>query len=189
MVDTMAPEMKGVVDEYFERFHKAGLRVGICVRPQDFHLSADKTEAKQMPVADPTQLLLDKIAYAKKRWGVTIIYLDSNTNSTDPNPLDVSIVQKVASAYPDILIIPEHSNLRYYAYSAPYKELSKGLISTPNSVRDTYPNASSTIYTADGPLDLYRDGLTAAVKRGDMLMYRTWYTDPQNEKVKAIYKR
>jgi hypothetical protein len=189
MVETMAPEMKDVVDEYFERFHKAGFRVGICVRPQEFHLSADKTEAKQMPVLDPTQLLIDKIAYAKKRWGITMVYLDSNTNSTDPNPLDVSIIQKVATAFPEILIIPEHSNLRYYAYSAPYKELSKGLISTPGLVRETYPNASSTIYTADGPLDLYRDGLTDAVKRGDMLMYRTWYTDPQNEKVKALYKK
>src|SRR5579871_1827771 len=189
MVDVMAPEMKDVVDDYFERFRKAGLRVGICVRPQEFRLSADKTEAKQMPVLDPTQLLIDKIAYAKKRWGVTIVYLDSNTNSTDPNPLDVSIVQKVATAFPEILIIPEHSNLRYYAYSAPYKELNKGLISTPGLVRETYPNASSTIYTADGPLDLYRDDLAAAVKRGDMLMYRTWYADPQNEKVKAIYKR
>jgi hypothetical protein len=95
----------------------------------------------------------------------------------------------VAAAFPDCLISPEHSVLRYYAYSAPFAELRRGIVTTPDSMRDVYPKAFSLIYTADGPLDLYRNGLKAAVKQGDSLMYRTWFQDPQNEKVKAIYLR
>lgn len=189
MLGVLAPEMDGVADEFFARFRAAGLRTGITVRPQLLRLSADKKTANQTTVADPTDLLIEKIAYAKTRWGVSLIYIDSNTNAADPNPLDVAIIQRVAAAFPDCLLIPEHSNLRYFAYSAPSVELRHGIVSTPDSVRAAYPKAFSVIYTADGPLDLDHDALKAAVKRGDSLMYRTWFADPQNEKVKAIYNQ
>jgi hypothetical protein len=189
LVDSLAPEMGAVADEYFARFRAAGLRVGVCVRPQLLRREPDGKTANQTIVDDPTNMLIDKIAYAKKRWGATLIYLDSNVNGTDPNPLDASIIERVAAAFPDCLLIPEHSNLRYYAYSAPFAELRHGAMATPESARDVYPRAFSAIYTADGPLDLYKDNLKAAVRRGDSLMYRTWFTDPQNQKVKAIYSR
>jgi hypothetical protein len=189
LVDTLAPEMGEIADEYFARFRAAGLRTGICVRPQQLQVAADKKSAGQTPIDDPTSLLIDKIAYAKKRWGITMVYIDSNVNGKDPNPLDVSIIQKVAEAFPDTLLIPEHYNLRYYAYSAPFAELRRGITTTTEAVRDVYPKAFSMIYTADGPLDLYHDGLKTAVKQGDGLMYRTWFPDPQNEKVKGIYRQ
>jgi hypothetical protein len=187
MVEKLAPEMAGVVDDYFDRFRKAGLRTGVAIRPQLLVVETNKKAANQTTVADPTSLMIEKIAYAKKRWGVTMIYIDSNVNATDPNPLDVNIIQKVAAAFPDCLLIPEHSNLRYYAYTAPYAELRQQVFSTPEAVRAIYPKAFSVIYTADGPLDIYHDGLKASVKHGDALMYRTWFTDPQNEKVKMLY--
>jgi hypothetical protein len=187
MVDVLAPEMAGIVDEYFARIRAAGLRTGVTVRPQRFLVSPDKKSASQTPVMDPTNLLIEKIAYARKRWGVSLIYIDSNTNATDPNPLDVSIIQKVAAAFPDCLLIPEHSNLQYFAYSVPWMDLRHGL-STPAIARATYPKAFSVIYTADGPLDLNRDAIRTAVKHGDSLMYRTWFPDPQNQKVKALYQ-
>jgi hypothetical protein len=189
LIDTLAPEMEGVVDEYFARFRASGLRVGICVRPQLLQVAADKKSASQSPVDDPAGLLIEKIAYAKRRWGATLIYIDSNVNGTDPNPLDASIIQKVAAAFPDCLLIPEHSTLRYYAYSAPFAELRRGVSSTPDPIRDVYPKAFSLIYTADGPLDLFKNGLRGAVKHGDSLMYRTWFPDSQNQKVKDIYKQ
>lgn len=186
-METLAPEMAAVADEYFARFRAAGLRAGVCVRPQQVQLAPDKKSATQIPVADPAALLIDKIAYAKKRWGVTLFYIYANTNSKDPNPMDASIIQRVASAFPDCLLIPERATLRYYAYAAPAGELRQGVVSTPDAVREVYPQAFSLIYTADGPLDLYRANLLAAVKRGDSLMYRTWYPDPQNDKVKSLY--
>jgi hypothetical protein len=189
LVDTLAPEMASVIDEYFARFTKAGFRVGLCIRPQSLQVSPDRMSASQTTAADPAQLLIDKITYARKRWGISIFYLDSNTNSTkDPSPLDAAIVQKVASQFPDSLLIPEHSNLRYYSYSIPYAELRSGKTGTPNAVRHTYPNASTLVYTADGPLDLYKEQLAEGIKHGDILMYRTWWPDPQNEKVRSLYK-
>jgi hypothetical protein len=188
LVDTLAPEMADVADEYFAKFRKAGLRSGICIRPQLLKIADDKKTANQTVVDDPTNLLIAKIAYARKRWGVSLIYLDSNVNGNDASPIDASIVRKVARTFPDCLLIPEHSNLLYYAYSAPFAELRHGATTTPGHTRAVYPKAFSAIYTADGPLDLYRDGLRSAVKRGDSLIYRTWFSDPQNLKVKAIYQ-
>ncbi len=188
LIDELAPEMGKVADEYFARFRAAGLRTGVCIRPQLLKVSADKKSADQTVVQDPTDLIISKIAYARKRWGISLVYLDSNVNADDSNPLDVAVIRKVTSAFPDVLLIPEHSNLSYYAYSAPYEELRHGATSTPEVMRAVYPKAFSTIYTADGPLDMYRDGLRAAVKGGDALMYRTWFADPQNEKVRALYQ-
>ena len=187
VVDTLAPEMGEIADEYFRRIKAAGFRTGVCIRPQQLVLSDDKKSAKQIAADDPASLLIDKIGYARKRWGATLFYLDSNVNVAEHNLLDAAVIQKVAAAFPDCLIIPEHSNMRYYAYSAPYGELRGGVTSTPEGVRDVYPKAFSVLYTADGPLDLYRDNLKSAVKHGDSLMYRTWFLDPQNEKVKSMY--
>lgn len=187
-VENFAPEMAGVVDEYFARFKAAGLRTGVCVRPQDVKLADDKHSATQTAVSDPAALLIDKIAYARKRWGATLMYIYANSNDAkDPNPIDPSIIKAVAEACPDCLLIPERGTLRYYAYSAPSGELRQGMVSTPDAVREIYPQAFSLIYTADGPLDLYRENLLAAVKHGDTMMYRTWYPDPQNSKVKSLF--
>lgn len=185
-INEVAPEMAAAADEYFARFRAAGLRTGIRIRPEVPNPPA-AGEIEQDSGAGPGQNLIDEIAYAKKRWGVSLIFIDSNVNATDPNPLDAAIIQKIAAAFPDCLLIPEHSNLRYYAYSMPYKELRQGVVSTPDLVRQVYPNASTLIYTADGPLDLYHDSLKAAVKSGDIMLYRTWFRDVQNEKVKALY--
>jgi hypothetical protein len=185
-VDTLAPEMADVADEYFARFRDAGLRTGICIRPQLLRLAPDKASATQVPAADPAGLLMDKIAYAKKRWGVAMFYIDTNVNPDDPNPMDPALIQKVAAAFPDCLLIPEHATLRYYAYSMPFRELRHGLLTTPDLVREIYPNASTLIYTADGPLDYYHASLKDAVKHGDTLIYRTWYRDPQNDKVRTL---
>jgi len=187
IVNTVAPEMADVADEYFQRFRNAGLRVGVTVRPQQLTISGAR--ATQTAAADPAQLLIDKIEYAKNRWGITMAYIDSNVDADTNNPMDPAVIQKVAAAFPDVLLIPEHSGLRYYAYSAPYKELRRGEVSTSADVRGVYPNAFSLIYTADGPLDLYHKSLVKAVQEGDSVMYRTWYADPQNEKVKSLFAR
>jgi hypothetical protein len=188
-MNEMAPEMAEIADEYFGRFRNAGLRVGICVRPQQLVVAPDRKSATQVTVDDPAQLLIDKIRYAKNRWGISLAYIDSNTNLKDPNPMPAAALQKVADAFPDVLLIPEHSNLQYYSFSAPFRALQQGYVSTPETARTTYPNALTIIYTADGPLDLYNKSLARAVKHGDVLLYRTWYADPQNEKVKLLLKR
>jgi hypothetical protein len=49
LVPTLAPEMefknngaKSAIDEYFEKFRAAGLKVGVCIRPQQIVMVDDK---------------------------------------------------------------------------------------------------------------------------------------------------
>lgn len=187
LATALAPEMSGIADDYFKKFRDAGFRVGVCVRPQHVTFSPEKVPTQE-PVADPAEELSAKIRFAKEHWGATIVYVDSNVNAHDPNPLDAQIMEKIAAEFPDVLLVPEHSTLRYYAYTAPYRELRQGYASTDAAVLAVYPKAFTLIYTADGLLDYHRKTLAAAVKRGDSLIYRTWYPDPQNEKVKGLYR-
>jgi len=185
---TLAPEMAGIADQYFQLFRTAGFRVGVCLRPQQLQIGSGATSAQQIPLADPTQILLDKATYAHNRWGATLFYVDSNVNATDPNPIDPAILRTLSAAFPDSLFIPEHSNTQYYAYSGPYRELRQGYTSTTPEARSTYPNALTVINTADGPLSQNFNALVAAVQAGDILMYRSWFADPQNAQVLSIYQ-
>jgi hypothetical protein len=178
-----APEMEPIADEYFRKFTNAGLRVGVCVRPQTLVLSGQT--ASQQESADPARVLIEKISYAKSRWGATIFYIDSNG---DPNlPLDADVIQRVTEAHPDVLLVPEHENTRYYAYSAPYRELRQGQVSTPDDVRTVYPSAFGVTYVADANMGQYFNDLLTAVRRGDVLLTRAWFADPANAEVRKIH--
>ena len=183
-----APEMAGIADAYFAKFIAAGLRVGVCIRPQQFVLSPDGTSATQSFVTDPTQLLMNKVAYAINRWGATLFYVDSNVNSTDPNPIPASIFQTLTKAFPNVLFLPEHSDMQYYAYTAPYKQLNQGNTSTTPDVRTAYPSSFTVIYTADGPIAQDFNQLVSAVAAGDSLLFRGWFADPQNQQDLSIYQ-
>lgn len=180
----LSPEMEKVVDEFFAKFQRAGLRVGVCLRPQKFIRQG--SSVNQIETENPATTLIEKISYAKTRWGGTLFYVDSNG---DPNaPFDASIFKVVAARHPDVLIIPEHERSRYYAYTAPYHSLAYSQIaSTPDAVRQLYPRAFSVIYAAESDIEKHRAQLIQSVRRGDILMYQGWYDNSHNEAVKSIY--
>ena len=183
---TLAPEMAGVADAYFQKFRDAGLRVGVAIRPQQVTINPDGLTGTQQDLPDPTQLLIDKITFAKNRWGATLFYIDSNGGPNDP--MDVNFYKRVAAAFPDILLIPEHENLRYYAYTAPYTELKGGNASSPPLVRSVYPNGFTVVSVDDGPIDARYNDLLEAVKQGDVLSARVWFNSTETDKVKSIYQ-
>ncbi len=180
----LAPELNGVLDEYFARFTRAGLRVGLTIRPQMLRIAPGQ-EPAQTEVSDPSAVLIRKIAYAKKRWHASLFYLDSNGNTG--NPTDYNVIESVRKAHPDVLLIPEHKSIAYYALTAPYQELRSGIAATPASVRKIYPRAFSVINVADGPVEASLIELRRAVHEGDILMVRGWFADPINAKVHGIY--
>ena len=93
-------------------------------------------------------------------------------------PFAPSILQNVAAAEPGVLIMPEHSNLQYYGFSAPYHQLNQGAGATPAQVRQAYSHAFSIINVADAPIATNYQSLLNAVAHGDVLMFRAWFDDP-----------
>lgn len=189
-------EAEPVMDAFFKKFTDAGLRVGLCIRPSQPALHLYGGDAWQMQSDDPVFLLNEKIAYARKRWGCSIFYIDSNviydprfkpSDGAGYELLPATVFQRVASANPDALLLPEQKSARYYAYAAPYMEFRQGYAGTPDTVRALYPNSFSAIYVPDGPVAERRSDLVAAVKRGDILLFRAWWPDPVNAEIKSIY--
>jgi hypothetical protein len=185
LVFRLAPEMTDAVDAYFKKFIAAGFRVGVCIRPQQLAFGSRGSAAVQADSADTGANLIDKIRFAHDRWGATLFYIDSNGNPGFP--LDVQVIRSVAKAFPDVLLIPEHSNLAYYSASAPYAELRGGVSSSPVLARQIYKHAFSVLNVTDGPIDQSFNQLGEAVKRGDALLSRAWFADPTIDKVSAIY--
>ncbi|PYL62168.1 MAG: hypothetical protein DMF24_05055 [Verrucomicrobia bacterium] len=194
LVPTLAPEMefkndgaKSVIDEYFEKFRAAGLRTGVCIRPQQIAMIDGK------PVHQPTDdeqalhVLRERIAYAKQRWGCTLFYVDST--ATAGRPLYPDVFQTVAQAHPDILLIPENESMRYFACSAPLNSyMHHRVISTPAGARMVYPKSFSVLMTPDGDRPEDHDGLVTAVRRGDILLFNGWYKSDGTEKIKELYE-
>ena len=192
----LAPEMEdkdatgvSTVDAYFAKFRAAGLRVGVCIRPQQISFVNGAPIQQDSP--DPAKTLIAKIAYAKKRWGCTLFYADSTVDAH--GALSPDVFRAVNAAFPDVLVMPENQTTRDYAYSAPFDSFyHHGVTTTYAGVRALYPGAFSVLYVVDdgqrGTIQDAHDRLLAAVKRGDILLFHGWYAAGGNAKVKQIYE-
>ena len=74
------------------------------------------------------------------------------------------------------------------ALASLFLQLRGGHVSTPANVRRIYPGAFTVLNVADGPVDADHDALVAAVRQGDILLFRAWWDDTYNAKVKSIYQ-
>jgi hypothetical protein len=202
LIAKFAPEMDAVADELIGKFREAGLRTGVCIRPSRIAQNHDKKSA--VPVVhdhmdfDPVAELSAKIAYAKKRWGCSIFYVDTNVTwafsagekAGEPVswPMRAELFRRLAAKHPEVLLIPEFQYLGYHSHTTAYRELSVGIAGTPAEIRLAYPEAFSVIKVEDPKLvEAWRDALIASVRGGDVLLFPAWYSAPVNAKVRAIY--
>lgn len=205
-IAAVAPEMESVVadrtspyfgskldDAYFKTMTSAGLRVGVCVRPQQFVLAQDGSASQNFLTGNDAIIrnLEKKIAFANSRWGATVFYIDSTVDSIG-GTLDPAIFQKILSDFPSLLLIPEESTPRYYAYSAPfYSFLFHGTTGTDTSVYQYYPKAFGANLVNDVSMSALQSAtpaLTAAVAKGDILMGHADYWQANDPLLVAIYQ-
>jgi len=194
LVPSLAPEMefkndgaKSVIDEYFEKFRAAGLKVGVCIRPQGIAMVDGKPVHQAADDEHAAQILRERIAYAKQRWGCTLFYVDST--ATVSGSLNPDVFKAVADAHPDVLLIPENESMRYFAYSAPLNSyVHHRVTSTPAGARMVYPKAFSVLMAPDGDRPEDHHALVSAVRRGDILLFNGWYHSDGAKKIKRLYE-
>ena len=194
LVPSFAPEMefksnggKSVIDEYFEKFRAAGLKVGVCIRPQQIAMIDGKPVHQAAEDEHAAQILRERIAYAKQRWGCTLFYVDST--ATAYGAINPDVFKAVADAYPDVLLIPENESMRYFAYSAPLNSyMHHKITSTPVGARMVYPKAFSVLMAPEGDRPEDHDALVSAVRRGDILLFNGWYAGNEADKIKKLYE-
>ncbi len=238
MLPIMAPEMDEIADEFFEKFRDAGLRTGVCIRPTQVFQSDNGTwshgTGSHSPNRNPlnesydelwpeglpwwrfypvAERMIRKIEYAKKRWGCTIFYVDTNgirppvvggdrfsAHGADFTwvELDGHIWRRIAEAHPDVLLIPELRSEEWtfhaaqWAYTVPYEQLDyTGNVATPKWIQRIFPNGRVANYVANTKpekLEELHEDLVEAVRRGDIMMGRGWFNDAQNKRIKTVYE-
>jgi hypothetical protein len=175
LLDRLAPEMSPVVDEFFERLKNAGFRVGMTIRPQQFVFDSHG-QPSQEQVVNIKQVLLEKIDYAQAHWGATLFYVDSNGGIRRPD--EAWQLRSLAADRPNVLLIPEHHDLVYRAFSAPYVSLRRGDPgATPGYVRKLFPQSFQALDIGDASDD--QSGIIAGSIRGDVLLCRAWFWSPE----------
>jgi hypothetical protein len=198
----LAPEFDAVADEVLKKFADAGLKTGVCIRPSRVVRPSAGTPWQHVHMGfDPVEEMSDKIAYAKKRWGCSLFYVDTNVTFAYPpqtkSPshgepeswvMRAQLMRRLAARHPDVLIAPEFQETGYYSHVSGYKELRQGFASTRERVLLAYPHAFSVINLGEGSIGERHADLVAAVRRGDILMFRGWFDAPENRFVQSIYQ-
>lgn len=204
-IAAVAPEMESTIsdpsspffgkkldDAYFKTMTDAGLRVGVCLRPQVFTLGANGTASQQFLGNNAAIIanLENKARTANTRWGATLFYVDSVVD-VNGGTLDPAIFQQLSTDLPNVLFIPEESTTRYYAYTAPfYSFIFHNTTGTADSVYAAYPHAFGVNMVNDASpsiLSQFTPQLTGAVEKGDILMGHADYWQSNNPAIASIY--
>ena len=205
-IAAVAPEMESVItdsnspylgqkldDTYFAIMASAGLRTGVCLRPQVFTLGTGGTASQVFLTSNAAIVanLESKARYANARWGTTIFYVDSTVNSVG-GTIDPDIFQQIITDLPGFLFIPEESTTRYYAYSAPfYSFIFHTTLGTSAATYLAYPSAFGANLVNDvsaATLATYTPQLTASVAKGDILMGHADYWQANDPTLVSIYR-
>jgi hypothetical protein len=189
-----------LIDAYFRKFRDAGLRTGVCLRPQEvrFHPNGHPYQAATSG-DDAYQDIKEDLEYAKKRWGCTLFYLDSTVDHKAKSPLEPELFERLQQEHPDVLLMPENQALRYYTCSAPLDSMiHHGVSSTAPRIQALWPESFSVLMANDGTKvhgqantpearAERRVELLDGVARGDILMFNGWYMNPGAEEIISIY--
>jgi hypothetical protein len=193
----LAPEMQDVVDEFFTRFRRAGLRCGLTLAvrklmspdalDENFQLTSQTTRRYLDNPNEMFQLLDPIVKYARQRWGCTLFYVDAD--GLPGQPSDVTVFSRLAAANPKVLIAPEHKTLTYYASTAPYCDSTLGVCPSVQA-RWIYPEAFGVVRVYQAPPSRRAAATPAEVAgllhHGDILMAQSWL-GPQHQDMKLFF--
>ncbi len=203
-----APEMDVVAEGFFKKFVDAGIRTGVTIRPNRiFRIEGEAAIAKWGKWGYTFQReskvvpeLSSMITYAKRRFGCTIIYMDSNSYTTDdtkdnfnPNAIiTAAMLKELRKLHPDVMIIPEHPVAGGHEWTVQYRELRGGWTGTPDAELQKYPGAFSVLSLGGGKeymLEQNWETLVNSIAQGDTAFIYGWYPAGENQLVKYIYRQ
>lgn len=175
----LAPEMDAVADEVFARFHAAGLRTGVLVRP--WRLDRTRTPAAfVIDGAAGEAEVEDRIAYARQRWGCTIfpvMFASNGRHGAEGMPPES--LRRIAQRHPGVTLITDLPGLAWRAVAGGWDELSaRRSRLASRDWRLAYPEGRDLFLLDGDPLDpAALPALRAGLADGGVPTMR-WDVDP-----------
>lgn len=209
MIGDIAPEMESITtykgipmalcDAFFQTFKDAGLKIGLCVRPQ--RIRSGTTVRWYNEAVTPAEEYVDmrnSIEYARNRWDCTLFYIDSNAQLIDS-------FQKLNSDFPNVLLIPEHSHstVEFYRYTTPFKSFHHFGSTHTNpwvSRERNFPGAFSVIFGVEPNFGIggvqptpevaaqRRKNIIDGMRNGDVYGVNSWYWHAGIENLMTLRK-
>ena len=139
-----------------------------------------------------------KIEFAKKHWGCTLIYVDTNgihrpvgeAQELKWTLLDPHIWREIHQRHPDVLLIPEFApNPGQLAYTTSYLQPPYSPPVTRPFWRELLPGAfsvSQTVNLKPEDWEELRPRFLEGVTAGDSFFFRGWFGCSYNKKIKAL---
>ncbi|HUT31916.1 MAG TPA: hypothetical protein VNE39_00420 [Planctomycetota bacterium] len=227
MVKVLAPEAEDIYPEFFKKFLDAGLRAGCCIRPTQVYLDAKKGWShgtgshgpERNPLGDDfgaiwpkglpwwrfypvVERMCRKIEYARRNWGCTIFYVDTNGVYRQAGEkhefgwalLDSHVWRDIIRRHPDVLLIPELGTgaPAQWAYAAQYLQPPYSGARTPPEVLELLPGAFSvcqSVNLSPADWDKRQGEFLEGVRGGDSMFFRGWFDDGYNAKIKQLFRR
>jgi hypothetical protein len=140
----------------------------------------------QPPGGDPQEIMINKMKYAKERWGCTIFYVDSNAppgRSAYSSEVHEAVIEEV----PDILVLPELEFPRYYRSMAPFNVISLNIWFVTTQATEMYPEAFSAIGVQDGTL--HEHLLIESALRGNVFLAVGWFANKRTQELYEILQK
>lgn len=140
-----------------------------------------------------------KIEFAKKHWGCTLFYVDTNgvhrpvgeDQQFEWTLLDVHVWRDLQRRHPDVLLIPEFApNPGQLAHTSLYLQPPYSPPVLREQWRKWLPGAFGVSYTVNlnnEDWESLRPRLVEGIKAGDSLFFRGWFGDHYNKKIKTLY--
>lgn len=181
----VSPSSNGLtlLQEVSNKILKASLRLGFTTRDEVFTPGVNPgyhdTHVAPTPpsynsrytggaLTQFCQHMVDKLTFLRGL-GASMTYIDSNEVKADK--YDPSWQEQLGHAFPEFLLIPEHSNSASYRFSMPYTQTNLGVPGTSAFIRAVYPTSGQVIYLYDTPtVSANTAAITNGVKHGDIQM-------------------
>jgi hypothetical protein len=146
------------------------------------------TQTDALSYTDLYNTLSAKVQYAQTRWGTTFFYVDSNGWASDGQVIGPQVWRDLVAAFPNVTFFQEHRSYGSYGAASNYNDPSV------QSVRETEPvpaqiwQGLSFLMTVNGGtfgsnLGTVIDG----VRKGDMLIFDSWWQTPGVASTDSIY--
>ena len=179
-----SPEMEAGADRMMRRLREAGFAVGVALRAQAAVWEDDGRTPNLRTVNDPAGLLLDKIAYARQRWGATLFPILGQSGSAMGME---TICRRVVAQHPDLLLMPTVGDADAYRWCGAWQDPQSPSTPEPSAARRSITGAFGIYKALDAAQMAARhDELVRGVSAGDILTFRAWWRDPANALVARI---